>query len=78
MTGVARRISFCTPESEVNVVDPVKFNARYAVIIGSTRRLETVIHKLEGIHAISEKAHNMPRSQPFQTKDLPGIQGRRI
>ena len=35
--GTYLKISFFTPVREVNVVEPVKFNARYATVAGMSR-----------------------------------------
>jgi hypothetical protein len=44
ITGTAMRISFCTPERDVKVLQPVKFMAKYAVSAGAMRNKPTRPH----------------------------------
>jgi hypothetical protein len=44
ITGTAMRISFCTPERDVKVLQPVKFMAKYAVSAEAMRNKPTRPH----------------------------------
>jgi hypothetical protein len=80
ITGTAMRISFWTPESEVKVLQPVKFMAKYAVMAGAMRKREIILPalQLEAKVRLTVNAHSKPTCAPFQEKALPGIQGKRI
>ena len=78
ITGTAKRISFLTPESEVNVLHPVKFIAKYAVTAGAIRKRATRLVPLqfEPRVRLINTAHSSPICAPFKEKALPGIQRR--
>jgi hypothetical protein len=79
ITGTAMRISFWTPESEVKVLQPVKFMAKYAAMAGVMRKRATILPRLqvEAKVRLTANAHNKPIWAPFKEKARPGIQGRR-
>jgi hypothetical protein len=79
ITGTAMRISFWTPESEVKVLQPVKFMAKYAAMAGAMRKRAIILPRLqvEAKVRLTAKAHKKPIWAPFKEKALPGIQGRR-
>jgi hypothetical protein len=78
--GTAMRISFWTPESEVKVLQPVKFMAKYAAMAGAIRKRAMILVKLQAEAKVRLiiNAHEKPVWAPFKEKALPGIQGRRI
>jgi hypothetical protein len=79
ITGTAMRISFCTPEREVKVLQPVKFMAKYAVIAGAMRNKPTRLAPLQfdAKVRVSSNAHSNPTWAPLREKALPGIHGRK-
>jgi hypothetical protein len=76
IAGAATRNSFWTPDKDVKVVAPVKFKARYAAIMGRTRKLDIPAQRGRCIQIDTNRTQIIPKSQPFQAKDLPGIQGK--
>jgi hypothetical protein len=56
------RISFWTPESEVKVLQPVKFMAKYAVMAGAMRKSPMILPTLqvEAKVRLPIKAHSKP------------------
>ncbi len=60
--GTAIRISFLTPESEVNVLQPVKFMAKYAAIAGAIKKraIRLAPLQLDARVRLINTAHNSP------------------
>ena len=77
--GMALRISFSTPDGDVNGVEPVKFIARYeliAVVQSTSANAPRSCKSLRNNTKIPT-ALKTPVMAPFNAKDRPGIQGSR-
>ena len=64
------RISFWTPESEVKVLQPVKFIAKYAAMAGVMRKMAMILLTLqvEAKVRLTIRAHSKPICAPFKEK----------
>jgi hypothetical protein len=86
MTGMYRKISVLTPVREVNVVEPVKFRARYAVTGGIMRSgviaAMNLAHPGKSVPEAKAAANGIattpPRRRPFVEKSFVGMNGSRI
>ena len=79
MTGSENRISFFTPEREVNVVQPVKFSVWNALTAGSPISAAPVMRGAPcAPQGTKIMAQMMPAIAPFMEKLLAGSQGRRM
>ncbi len=81
--GTAYKVSFKTPEKQVYGVEPVKFNAKYAINEVSKSpfpkydsKLGEIINRAEKI--ITTMDQNTPSTSPFKEKALKGKYGNKI
>jgi len=74
---MAFRISFSTPEGEVNGVEPVKFMAKYELtaIVNTSNANAPKPPICRHDSAITHKLKNKPVRAPLTEKESPGIQG---
>ena len=79
-TGIACRISFSTPDGDVNGVDPVKFIARYELIamVMNIRAAVSNQKRLFLKNNTTIRPMIPPVSAPFSAKARPGIQGSKM
>jgi hypothetical protein len=85
ITGTYRYISFLTPVLEVNVVQPVKLSARYAVTAGmvKSKASDMIAFIKRGIAGSAAKefakgiAASSPYISPLVLKSCVGMNGRR-